>query len=67
MPNSIRKSKIFDRSSSFDKYLKTTQSPNRRKAGDSPDSKKKIFTLSTAPSKMKKKKELFLNEVEGSP
>lgn len=53
-PTSIRKSKIFDRSKSFDRYLKTDSSVKGR-IGKTPDSKKKIFNLSTAPSKGKQR------------
>lgn len=53
-PTSIRKSKIFDRTKSFDKYLKVDSSAKGR-IGRSPDTKKKIFNLSTAPSKARQR------------
>lgn len=63
MPNSIRKSKIFERTISADKGLREN-STLKRNSNRTPETKKKIFTLSTAPSKIKKD---GINHPEGSP
>jgi hypothetical protein len=66
MPNSIRKSKIFERTTSSDNYLRVQQSASRRNISKTPENKKKIFNLSTAPSKSKQK-DIQNIEVDGSP
>lgn len=53
MPHSIRKSKIFERTTSADKVLREN-STLKRNTSRTPETKKKIFTLSTAPSKAKR-------------
>ena len=63
MPNSIRKSKIFERTISADKGLREN-SALRRNTSRTPEAKKKIFTLSTAPSKARRD---AANHPEGSP
>jgi hypothetical protein len=66
MPNSIRKSKIFERTTSSDNYLRNQNSVSRRNISKTPDNKKKIFNLSTVPSKSKHR-DMNNIEVEGSP